>query len=390
MTAHGKIRGVSTCPQRYHDLATTLGGTLRSNTSGCYCRLDTFADSFNQLGRFELGPLLATRSFPAAAFTLEEASGQISADNLLFVDTETTGLGGAGTVPFLIGCGQLKETGFEIRQYLLPDYSDETALLEDLLSEFSPDTVLVTYNGAAFDLPLLRDRFVINRVARQIPFAGHLDLLHSSRRLFKRRIKDCSLVNVEREVFGHIRREDIPGYLIPSVYFEWLNQQATGSLRLVLEHNRQDILTLAYLCHRISAAFESEGKSLDETDDLHSLSRIFGRRKQTSRAVSIFDRMAGEADRELSPDILLYQSFILKRSHDWPRACAIWQNLAERPGREGYWASVELAKYFEHREADIERARDFTRRALDLCPYGEEHLRRLDLRLKRLAAKPAR
>ena len=390
MTAHGNNRSVSDFPPRYRDLATALGGNLRSNTSGCYCRLETTADSFDQLGRIELGSLLATGSFPLAAFTLEDTPGQTHVGDLLFVDTETTGLGGTGTVPFLIGCGRLKEDRFEIRQYLLPDYSDETALLEDLLTEFSPDTALVTYNGAAFDLPLLRDRFVINRVARTVPFGAHLDLLHSSRRLFKRRIRDCSLVNVEREVFGHARHEDIPGYLIPSVYFEWLNQQETSNLRLVLEHNRQDILTLFYLCHQIAAAFESEGRSLDEIDDLHSLSRVFGRRNQTAKSITIFDRMEGEGERELSADILLYHSFILKRSRDWPRACAIWQVLSDRPGREGYWASVELAKHFEHRESDIGRARAYARRALELCPYGEEHRSQLNRRLERLSGKRAR
>jgi uncharacterized protein YprB with RNaseH-like and TPR domain len=389
MTSHGDNRSGLGYPQRYHDLAAALGGNLKPNSSGCYCRLDSTADSFNQLGRLKLGPLLATGSFPLAAFTLQETPGKINVGDLLFVDTETTGLGGTGTVPFLVGCGGLRNDRFEIRQYLLPDYSDETALLEDLLAEFTPDRTLVTYNGAAFDLPLLRDRLIITRVARTIAFAAHLDLLHSSRRLFKRRIKDCSLVNVEREVFGHLRREDIPGYLIPSVYFEWLNQQETSNLRLVLEHNRQDILTLFYLCHHIAAAFESGGKSLDDINDLHSLSRVFGRRNQTSRAISIFDRMEGEAESELSADILLYHSFMLKRSRDWPRACAIWQVLIDRPGREGYWASVELAKYYEHRETDIGRAREYTRRALELCPYGEDHRRRLDYRLERLDGKLA-
>jgi hypothetical protein len=81
---------------------------------------------------------------------------------------------------------------------------------------------------------------------------------------------------------------------------------------------------------------------------------------------------------------------MLKRSRDWPRACAIWQVLTDRSGREGYWASVELAKYYEHRETDIGRAREYTRRALELCPYGEDHRRRLDYRLERLDGKPAR
>jgi len=390
MTTHGDNRSVSNLPKQYRDLAKALGGKLCPNQSGCYCLVKSKADAFDRLGKVELGPLLATREFPLAAFTLDDVPGQVHATELLFVDTETTGLGGTGTVPFLVGCGQVKGDSFEIRQYLLPDYSDESALLEDFQTEFSKDKSIVTYNGTGFDIPLLRDRFIINRVARQIPYAEHLDLLYPTRRLFKRRLKDCSLINIEREIFGHVRGEDIPGYLIPSVYFEWLNQQATENLRLVLEHNRQDILTLYYLSHHIAAAFISTGKSLGEIDDLHSLSRVFGRRRETVKAVSIFERMAGEASGELAADIRLYQSFILKRSRDWGRASAIWNELADLPGREGYWACVELAKYYEHLESDLGRARQYTERAIKLGPYAEDHRNRLDRRLERLVDKLSR
>jgi hypothetical protein len=381
MTANPRI------PERYHLLANAVGGEVVASPSGCYCRVDSAVDQFDRLGRDELAHLLGVESFPLSAFTLEDTLGQVGVGDLLCIDTETTGLGGAGTVPFLIGCGRVTADGFVVRQYLLPDYSDETAVLEDLMKELSPAATLVTYNGAAFDLPLVRDRLVLNRVAREMPPRQHLDLLHPTRRLFKRRLKDCSLVNIERALFGHTRSRDIPGYLIPSVYFEWLNEQATDNLKLVLEHNRQDIVTLIYLCHRIAAAFLSHGESLSATDDLHSLSRVYGRRRHTERATALYDRMERETEGSLADDILLYHSYQFKRAGDWERAAAIWRTLAERDTREGYWALIELAKYFEHRLADWPSAQSFARRALNMCTYSNHHRIRLEARLARLTRK---
>lgn len=381
MTPNAKI------PERYHTLASAVGGEVVTNSSGCYCRVETAVDEFDRLGGDELRRYQDVETFPLSAFTLDETPGQVGVGELLCIDTETTGLGGAGTVPFLIGCGRATAGGFVVRQYLLPDYSDETAVLEDLIRELSSTATLVTYNGAAFDLPLVRDRLVLNRVARELPTKRHLDLLHPTRRLFKRRLKDCSLVNVERELFGHIRSRDIPGYLIPSVYFEWLNDQATENLKLVLEHNRQDIVTLIYLCHRIAGAFVSEGESLSATDDLHSLSRVYGRRRHTERATALFNRMERETDGSLADDILLYHSYQFKRSGDWDRAAAIWRTLADRETREGYWALIELAKYSEHNLGDWLSAQSYAHRALEICTYGEYHRTRLEARLARLRRK---
>lgn len=379
MTDQSKI------PERYFQLAEQLGGRVVVGESGAYCRIESTIEEFDSLGRDDLSQVLGVNSFPIEAFTREEESGEIPLDQLVCFDTETTGLGGAGTVPFLIGCGRLTPDGFTVTQYLLPDYGDEPAALTELLNDIEVDAALVTYNGTAFDLPLVRDRLILNRVARDLPAKKHFDLLHPTRRLFRRRLKDCSLVNIERELFGHVRPRDIPGYLIPSVYFEWLNNQSTDNLKLVIEHNRQDILTLIYLCHRIARAFATEGESLSATDDLHSLSRVYGRRRRHDRSTALYHRMERESDTELAPDIRLYHAYNFKRTGDWSRAAAIWQELASSESKEGYWSCIELAKYFEHREPDIHKAQTFARRALQICPYSKAHKQTLELRLDRLA-----
>ena len=372
-------------PERYFRLASAVGGEVVAQKSGAYCRIDTAIDPSDRLGELSYSQIAGVDSVPVEAFSLQELPGHIPACELVCFDTETTGLGGTGAVPFLIGCGRVTPEGFSVRQYLLPDYADEPAALGGLLSDLSPGATIVTYNGAAFDLPLVRDRLILNRIARELPVSRHIDLLHPTRRLFKRRLKDCSLVNIERELFGHIRQRDIPGYLIPSVYFEWLNDEATANLQLVLEHNRQDIVTLLYLCHRIAQAFVSSGDSLSATDDLHSLSRVYGRRQRHDRSTALYNRMENESEGTLAADIQLYHSYQFKRSGEWGKASRIWESLAEHESREGYWACLELAKYYEHREPDFHKARTYTLRAIQICPYSGGHKSNLTVRLGRIA-----
>ncbi|HKK20240.1 MAG TPA: ribonuclease H-like domain-containing protein, partial [candidate division Zixibacteria bacterium] len=162
----------SSFPERYRTLAQAIGGELVTNHAGAYCLVKTFYPFEHYHGSCCLDDAAASATVPLSAFTPLEEPGELELPSMLFIDTETTGLGGAGAVAFLVGCGSLVEDGFEIRQYLLPDYSDECAMLEDLQQELSDERVLVSYNGATFDLPLLKDRLVINRVAKDIPY-GH-------------------------------------------------------------------------------------------------------------------------------------------------------------------------------------------------------------------------
>ncbi len=378
------MAAISKIPERYFLLAERLGGRVIERDSGAYCRVETTVDQFDLLGKDDLSKVLEVDSFPIEAFTADEEAGEIAPNQLICFDTETTGLGGTGTVPFLIGCGRVTSDGFTVVQYLLPDYADEAAALSDLLEDIGVDGSLVTYNGAAFDLPLVRDRLILNRVARELPSRRHFDLLHPTRRLFRRRLKDCSLINIERELFGHIRSDDIPGYLIPSVYFEWLNDQSTDNLKLVLEHNQQDIITLIYLCNRIARAFATRGDSLSATDDLHSLSRVYGRRRRHERTSELYQRMERETDTDLAADIRLYHANNYKRIGDWNKAAEIWQELSSVESKEGYWSCIELAKYFEHRAPDIQKAQSFAIRALQICPYSQVHKQSIEIRLERL------
>ncbi|UCE25609.1 MAG: ribonuclease H-like domain-containing protein [Candidatus Zixiibacteriota bacterium] len=373
-------------PVRYQTLAKAVGGKLVSDRAGSYCVINTVYASGYSHGRFRMNRK-RHKVLPRSAFTAQGEDGEVKVKKMVFIDTETTGLGGAGVVPFLVGCGSVTSRGFEIRQYLLPDYADEAAMLESLVNEFGSDRTIVSYNGAAFDLPLIRDRMIINRAATDIEYDYHIDLLHSARRIFRRRLKDCSLTNVEERLFGFKRADDIPGYLIPSVYFEWLSEENTDLMMDVVEHNRLDILSLYFLVRYVAEVHTTEGGVLDEVDDLYSLSRVFGRRKETNLVRQVFSKIDALDPSGLADDIVLYHAMNFKRLGDYTAAVPMWQALSPNESKEGYWANLELAKYFEHREKDPARALSYARTAQKICPYGGSHQANLTNRLNRLKTK---
>ncbi len=380
----------TTGSDRYSILAAALGGEILTNYAGSYLLRRTLYPLEYVHGAARLGDLCMREDLPRSAFLAKEEPGSSPLASLLFLDTETTGLGGTGAIAFLIGCGSFVEGGFEVRQYVAPDYGDETATLEAVLEEIMARNVIVSYNGKAFDLPLLQGRMIVNRVAREIKTTDHLDLLHAARRLYKRRLADCTLTNIERELLGFHREGDIPGYLIPSVYFDWVSEQRTDMLESVMEHNRLDIVSLGFLADAVAAAFETDGGSLDEADDLHSLARVYGRRRDNHKAAGLYERLEDAATKPLADDAILFHAMAIKRSGALERAEGLFLRLAGSASREAYWACLELAKYYEHKTRDIGHAQEYAKRAHRVCPYGRRHRDALVIRLARLARKTSR
>ncbi len=293
--------------------------------------------------------------------------GVIDSSRLLFLDTETTGLGGTGTVAFLVGCGSITPDGFQVRQYFLPDYPDEAALLEAVREEIKPETILVTYNGKSFDMPILKDRLVLNRVVRELEIGGHIDLLHLTRRLYRKRLGSCTLGNIEREILDFHRQGDIPGELVPSIYFNWLNTESTEYLAEVLEHNLNDIVSLYFLLHRINKTMENPSVHLTDPDDLYSLARIFEIRREHEKVYGVIEScrpVIAEGDRR---DILFMQALAYKRAGRYAEALPIWESLAVQETGEALAAVLEMAKYYEHKARDYAQALNLAQKAGELA-----------------------
>ena len=310
-------------------------------------------------------------------------------DQLLYLDTETTGLaGGTGTYPFLVGVGFFEDGSFVVEQYFMRDLDEEPALLAALQALLPRFKGLVTYNGRAFDVSLLETRFVLAR--RPWPdVLWHLDLLPAARRLWASRLSDCRLVTVEAHALGLRREDDVPGSLIPALYFEYLRRRNPGMLPKLFAHNRQDLLSLVALAGWVSRALiEPEQLSLS-AEEYVGLGRLWepwsGERGcQFYRAA--LNRGLSGPERER---LLLRLADLAKRERQWEDACALWQ--AAINGADGFhlrpWE--ELAKYHEHRSRDLPRASRVVVEALSRAraARASEVLEVLTYRLARLTRR---
>jgi uncharacterized protein YprB with RNaseH-like and TPR domain len=306
-----------------------------------------------------------------------------------FLDTETTGLaGGTGTYAFLVGVGRISAAGFHLRQFFMRDYGEESSLLWGLARHLEEFEVLVTYNGKAYDQPLLETRY---RMARQTPpFARlrHLDLLFGARRLWKLRVESCRLVDLENQILGVEREGDLPGEMIPYVYFEYLRTREAFRVVPIFHHNAIDILSLACLTGIVPFAFRSPGEApLVHGADLVGLSRWFVSSGGREQALELMRRAV-----EMGlPDDLLFRTLwdralLEKRLGRLAEALQVFEELAS--GRNPYRAAAleELAKHYEHRERDYARALELVRQAIAVADSVE--LRQREARLERRLAKP--
>ena len=177
----------------------------------------------------------------------------VNTRDLLFFDTETTGLaGGTGTRAFMIGAADIQGDLLRIRQLTISAMRAETALLNTFHSWLTPATVLVSYNGKSYDAPLLRTRYRLMRLAEPISALDHIDLLYPSRRHWKGRYENCRLATIEHRVLGVVREDDLPGSEAPAAWLQYLRGGSAHMLRRVLAHNHQDVISLARLFMRLS------------------------------------------------------------------------------------------------------------------------------------------
>ena len=280
---------------------------------------------------------------------------------ILYLDTETTGLGGSGTVAFLVGMGFLSDRGFEVHQFMMRDYPEERFLLKHVAAGLGKFDVLCTFNGTTFDVPLLESRFLMNRMDRGCLDMPHLDLLHMCRRLWKLRLGRCNLGRLEEVILGQPREEDLPGSEVPARYFAYLKTKRMELLDDVLRHNAQDIISLCVLLNHMADLYLHPEK-IRFSEDVYSMGRALERINRTEHARHCY-RLARRGRMGDSAGTALAMSY--RRSGEKEQAAEIWLEMA-REHRGGIVPLVELAKYEEHTRRDIAAALEWTEKALIL------------------------
>ncbi|QRK08749.1 ribonuclease H-like domain-containing protein [Archangium violaceum] len=340
-------------------------------------------------GSAPLAEALDVESPLVASLALQPGLAGVDFRRMLFLDTETTGLaGGTGTVPFLVGLAWFEGRSLRVHQLFLRKLGEEAPMLRVLAERMAESSCLVTFNGKSFDWPLLRTRFVLNRVTppAELP---HLDLLHCARRVFKYRGSGTRLVHLEEQVLGYHRVGDVDGSLIPDLYFRFLRGADGSALTPVLEHNANDLLLLAALLGVLVRRFRASGAEGKDARDLLGFASVALRARDYERAHA-FARAAAAGDGgAVGVEALALASRLSRRVGDDQTAAANLQRaLASARADQAAPLHLSLAKLYEHDLKDLPRALHHARLASP-AESGEALRRRIE-RLERKLSRVAR
>ncbi len=404
--------------------ASVLGGAVIERANGAAIIVDREYPADALHGRQRIGDLVATlregqdamatmaRAWPKAKGIGGDKPSGLSSLNcgykdppLLFLDLETTGLfGGAGTQAFLVGCAAIDGDAIRVRQYLMPGFEHEHMMLGEVAAWAAAHGGLVTYNGRTFDVPLIETRFLFHRLPFPLGELPHLDMLHAARRLWRGRANaagpdpddsSCSLAVLEKHIAGLHRIGDVPGYEIPSRYFQFIRDGDARPLESVLEHNRLDLLSLAAVMARALTLVAQGPRAAGNPHECFGLARLYERAGAHDNAEAAFLRAIDLAQRvgtepELHADGLRRLAWVRRRGGRIHEAAEAWARLAALPRCSAAFrreAKEALAIYHEHRLRDLGTARSFVLDVLSDGPLGrrrdaaEHRLRRLERKL---------
>ncbi len=309
----------------------------------------------------------------------------------VFLDTETTGLaGGTGTCAFLVGIGMIEDGGFRVQLYFMRDFDEEHAMLDALAQTLAQYDTVITFNGKAFDVPLLETRYRLKRLRNPFRSMDHVDLLHPARRLWKERLGSCRLTNLESHVLGVERQGDIPGALIPQCYFDYLRSGDASELAAVFHHNVLDIVSLACINSVLLSVLAAPDRaSLRHGQDIRGLARWLNKLGKEGQALALYRTAirSGLPRRDLFA-ALWETAQIERRAGRHDEQVQLLRDLARVSAMHRAAAFVELAKHYEHRLKDYSLALKMTRNAQRHAPSEELcHRERRILRKLSAAAK---
>lgn len=209
-----------------------------------YCDVSAkFLDNIEEMSFCDLMELLNSNRYSKdCRNNLIKCLSLCDIENFKFMDIETLGLSNVPII--LIGVAEIKNDKIISSQYFLRDVYEEAAVLDGYLSHLDEDSVHVTFNGKSFDVPFIKNRCRYNRIDAGLDLA-HIDLMHFAKSLWSDNLPNCQLQTIEKEMFGIEREGDVPGQFIPGYYETYLNEDNIGPIVPIIEHNRQDIVSLA-------------------------------------------------------------------------------------------------------------------------------------------------
>lgn len=356
-------------------VAELLGGT-RHDAPGSSCTvIDRTWEPEQWHGRKRIEAYALNPDAPLALVDPRLAGLRDWSSRVVFFDIETTGLsGGAGTLPLIVGCGWFEGARFVVRQFFLSGPGGERAMLDALTGILDEASLLVTYNGRTFDVPVMETRWAFHRRQSGSEDLPHLDMLPAARRLWGRDLESCTLTALERSVLRFHRLNDVPGLEIPSRYFQFLRTGDTTVIDGVLEHNRHDIVSLAAVtAHALRLAVEGPD-ACESPNEALGLGCLYERAGDTDRAEAAYGRAAAADDEEVAAQALARLAVLLRRRERHDDAAKAWKGAlalsADRPHLAAMHqrAAEALAIHCEHRSKELTTAKSYAEALRQAAP----------------------
>ena len=324
--------------------------------------LENYYNLHSRYGKIPIAGGLKISGEVLALLSRDRSFADLDLSTALFLDLETTGLsGGVGVIPFLVGLGYFRDDRFRVSQFFLGDLAEEERLIRELEQFFAQLDFrsVVTFNGKAFDLPLLETRFILHR--KVLPLSGlpHLDFLFSARSLWSHKHESCRLYHLAQQILEADREEDIPSAEIPHRYFEFLRTGEFSLIEPILYHNQEDLLSLLGVVISGAAVFSEEKEDglelAADAMDLFGAAKLLERTGESERSARFMRRaLEGRLSEGIAVLAKMKLASHFKKNRDWAKAISLWQEMTPLNQLTSY---RELAIYYEHRERDYEKAR---------------------------------
>lgn len=287
-------------------------------------------------------------------------------ESVLFFDTETTGLKGVGTHIFLLGFLEVAEESYILTQYIMADPAHEAAFLfESKLWQKS--ATVITYNGKSFDWPQLETRWTLHqKTLPKLRSQRQIDLLHSSKRLWKNDMERLKLKSVEEEKLGFSRKGDIPGHLAPIIYLDAVKSGIPDALIKVLHHNEWDLLSLITLySHSTFLLFEQDHEESAKT--FTNIGKWYGDLRESTQSVRILEKVTSKFDALEAGHAQYYLALQHKKNKRYSEAIdSFVASLHFVEARTKLHALEQLAILYEHQMKDYEQALYYTQEGIRL------------------------
>ena len=353
-----------------HDIDSVVAGTYLHTRRG-----DVFIveQAYTTDYRHGISPITCSLPLSLISEWAKDARlAQMPLSRFAFLDTETSGLaGGTGTYAFMVGIARFVDDQFVLRQFFMRDPAEEPAMLEAIAHFLAPAQALVTFNGKAFDAPLLATRYRLHQIP--VPFSdyAHLDLLPLARRLWRDRLESRALKYLEQHVLGLTRSmEEVQGYEIPWLYFDYLKSGDARPLAGVFYHNAMDVVAMAALLTHVNDLMQNpyDGR-VEHGLDFIALGKLFEDLGYWEEAARLFEHglelNLTESDFGVAVKRL---SILQKRRGDFGEAVRLWETAA---ANGHIYAHIEMAKYYEHKCRDVRTALKWTRSALEHVQHAD-------------------